>query len=703
MKRRGKRSSGKGAGKKTRAGAGKKGHNGKAGGGPSSGMKWGATKKSRAVKGGGPAIIGFFQSNPQGYGFVRPDSGEEEDLFIPARYVNDAIHGDRVEARIRERGPEGKTSGEVLRVLEHGDSVIIGAFDGEGVTPRDDRLRFYVRVHAADSGEAEVGDVVMVRVTKRNARGIHGKVLEVLGAAGDPGLEARVALRSRGFSEEFLPEVLAEADSFPDGIPDSEVAGRTDLRDIFTVTIDPETARDFDDALAIERSKGGFKAWVSIADVSHYVTPGSAMDDEAYERATSVYLPGRCVPMLPGRLSSNLCSLMPEKDRPAVTVEMDFSASGLRKRARMYRSVIRSDHRLTYDQVEAMAEDPGLREQFPGAWEAIKIMRELAERRGKVRASRGSIDLDVPEAEVVLDESGEVTDVLRREQTWSHGLVEEFMLAANEAVASFMTDARQPMVYRIHEPPPPGAVESLAAALGPFGIVLYGRGSEPEHIKPSDYQRVIDQSRDTPYGRAVKILCLRSMSQARYSAEPIMHFGLAAPLYCHFTSPIRRYPDLIVHRLLVRLMESELGAVESGEEKAGGAIPEQRPEGGGREAAPEELSRAALHCSERERAAEDAEREMVDVYCAMYAARHLGEVHKGIVSGVARFGLFVELSDVFIEGLVPSETISRDVYYVEEKMTLSTPEGDYRVGDDVVVVIHSASVEKRRINFVLKG
>ena len=633
-------------------------------------------------------MSGIFSGHARGFGFIRADDPEQPDVFIPPASTRDALHGDRVRVIRYPHGRDQRPWGEVIAIEERCPTPVIGYYNGRMVVPRDPRFCAWIKVRPSRAGEAAPGDLVMVEVTSwpEGPRGAEGRIIEVLGASDDPGIESRIALRAHGFAEEFPPEVEEQARAAARAVDASELAGREDLRPLFTVTIDPERARDYDDAVAVEEGASGFRLWVSIADVSYYVTAGSALDLEAYERATSVYLPDRAVPMLPPELSSGICSLRPGEDRMTLTVELEFDRQGKRRRARFYPAVIRSDHRLTYDQVEEMERSPELRQSFPGAWERIEVMRRLAELRRRNRLRRGAIDLDVPEAEVVLDAEGEPVTIARRVQTWSHQLVEEFMLAANEAVAEYLTDQASAMVYRVHEPPSPKSVEALAEMLAPLGFQLLVKGAEPERIRPEDYQRMIREASGGRYETMVKMLCLRSMMQARYHAELLGHFGLASERYCHFTSPIRRYPDLIVHRLLRRTM---------------GAAPAPRGRG---EPAPADLAEAARHCSERERAAEETEREMVDYYGARWMAKRLGEEFTGMVTGVTSAGLFVELEEAMVEGFVPMDSLDPAFQYFEKEMAVrGRGREEYRIGDRVQVWSEAVDIEQRRIAFRLIG
>jgi len=625
-------------------------------------------------------VTGTFQGHERGFGFVVTDKQGLPDVFIPPLKKGDVLHGDRVEALVTERGRDGRLAGHIVRVIERSQEPIVGVYDGRVVIPRDPRMEAWIRVHPADAGDAEPEDMVVVEITKwpSGKKGAHGKIIEVLGEEGDPDIESHIVLRKNGFTEEFPDEVIKETQSVPQKVRDEDRAGREDLTDVFTITIDPERARDFDDALSIQTTSKGYRAWVSIADVSHYVRPGSALDEEAYARATSVYLPDRSVPMLPPELSSGICSLRPAETRLAVTVEMNFDFEGVRREFRIYPSVICSDHRLTYEEVEEMEHDTSVRDKYPGAWPVIENLQKLAKLRQDRRTARGAIDLDIDEAEVVLDDDGEVVTIARRENTWSHRLVEEYMLTANEAVATYMAEKELPVIRRIHEGPFPASVEALADQIAPLGFQLLEKGADPENIKPADYQRIIKEAEGGPYERLIKTLSLRSMMQARYSHKLIGHFGLASECYCHFTSPIRRYPDLVVHRLVKQ-------AIEGGDP--------------GKYAKPAHLSTTAEHCSERERAAEAVEREMVDLYSARWMARHLGEEFDGVVSGVTPSGIFVELDSVLIEGMVPLQSFKEELVFREEEMALTGPESEYRIGDRVRVQAKDADIEKRRTTF----
>jgi ribonuclease R len=636
-------------------------------------------------------IAGTLDCHPDGYGFVRPDKAGNPDVYVSERNLGEAMHRDRVLVRVIRRKSGGRLEGKVLRVLERKTREIVGFFNGRQVVPRGGQLSNAVWIESRDRGQARAGEIVLARITRypSGMSGPGGEIIEVLGREGDREVEARAVLLEHGFKDRFPEQVDQLASRVPGRVRPSEFQGRRDLRGISFITIDPASARDFDDAVAIQKTKAGYTLWVSIADVSHYVPPMSALDKEAYERGTSVYFPDRAVPMLPEQLSSGICSLNPRTNRLAMTAEIRFDSNGRRKGFRFYASVIKSRYRLSYDEVRQVILDrnPMLRKKYADAVKSLEIMRELAELRIKQRRKRGSVDLDLPEAEVIFDKNGEVENIVRRERNIAHRMIEEFMLAANEAVADYMTKETEAFVYRVHEPPPAEAVKALDEFLRGLGIRLLGKNKAPERIRPRDYQRVLDAADGKPYQAVVNMLCLRSMMLARYDTKNLGHFGLAAERYCHFTSPIRRYPDLIVHRLL----KARLG------------IP--APEGPG---APQDLKTASEHCSEQERAAESAEREIMDFYATELMAKKIGEEFPGTVSGLTQFGIFVQLDDPFVEGMIPTESLSGDrgrrgdIILDEKKHVLRIRHRglSFSIGDRVLVEMQDVNPDRRQINLL---
>ncbi len=636
-------------------------------------------KKSQAV------ISGTLECNPRGFGFVRPDQTEGPDIFISPRDMGEAVHKDKVEVRAKT-GRDGRKSGTIVRVIERGSEKIVGYFNQDYVAPRDSRVSLWIKIPKNKRNGAKDGDVVQVKLTKypQGEKGASGEVIEVLGRADQVEVESKVILREHGFSEQFPSPVLDLARSLPQKLLPTELKGREDLRGIYTVTIDPKDARDFDDAMSIKRTDQGYTLWVSIADVSHYVKSGSVLDSEAYERGTSVYFPGQAIHMLPEELSAGILSLKPRVNRLAMTAQMQFDKNGKRLSARCYPSVIKSDQRFNYEQVEAMLiqRDPEMREKYKSALSPLRDMLQLAKLRIKRRENRGSIDMDVPEAKVILGPGGEVVTIAKRERLFAHRLVEEFMLVANEAVADYLTEAKLGLVYRIHEPPDPRAVENLAGFLTRIGLRLLDKKQDPERVRPQNYQRLFKDAAGKPEEPLVGMLALRSMMQACYSTKNKGHFGLAAERYCHFTSPIRRYPDLIVHRLL----KQHLG------------FSKESP-------APDSLEQAAAQSSERERAATGAEREMMDVYSVRYMSSRLGHEYHGMIAGLTDFGMFVMLEEVFIEGMIRLDTLDDEYIFEEKEHCLRGRRrgNKFKLGDKIKVLAESVNLERRQVTFRLIG
>jgi ribonuclease R len=529
---------------------------------------------------------------------------------------------------------------------------------------------------------ARDGEVVHMAITSYGGSGrpAMGKVLEVLGAADDPEVEVESVIRRFDLPSEFSSQVMTEARRVSREVTESDRAGRVDLRTFTTITIDGETARDFDDAVSVRPEEGGnIRLWVSIADVARYVTPGSALDREAYLRGTSVYFPDRCLPMLPEELSNGICSLNPEVERLAMTAELLIDRSGASVEARFYPSVIRSDARLTYTLVRQILVDgdTDAREAHDVLVPHLEVMEELALRLMARRRQRGSIDFDLPEPEVILDLQGRPEAIIKSERNLAHRIIEEFMLAANEAVAARLDDGGFPCLFRIHEPPSP---EKLAA----FAELVHHLGYEftlpAEKVTPGVLQAIIDLAAGKPEERLINEVLLRSMKQARYSPENLGHFGLAADRYAHFTSPIRRYPDLVVHRLLKMLLAGH-----------------RPPEDG-------HMKEVADHTSSRERIAMEAERDLIELKKLQFMQERLGEEYDGIVSGVASFGLFVELTDFFIDGLLHLSLLPADFYRFDERLYTLTGEHSrkvFRIGDAVRVRVAAVSIPRRQIDFVL--
>ena len=637
-------------------------------------------------------VTGRLTVHRDGFGFVIPD-GDGEDIFIPARYLRESLHGDRVEVRVVSQKVDGKREGRIVRTLERGLKRLVGSYreerDGGVVVAADLRIAQEVRIPRDRAAGARDGQTVVAEITAYPAAGqpARGKVAEVLGWPEEPETEFLTVVRKHDLPYEFPSEVLTAAARVPQAVSASDLEGRVDLRHEPTVTIDGETARDFDDAVAVEREeRGRIRLRVSIADVSHYVTPGSPLDVEALLRGTSVYFPGRCIPMLPEALSNEICSLNPGVDRLTMTAELRFDPAGQLEDARFYPSVIRSSARLTYTEVRKILVDKD-EETLTARAELVphlKVMEELALRLTARRRQRGSIDFDLPEPEIVLDLQGETLAIVRAERNLAHRIIEEFMLAANEAVASHIEKQELPSLYRVHEPPEPAKLEDFREFIREFGVEF--RITE-DGVAPGEFQRLLDAVEGKPEERLINQVLLRSMKQARYAAENLGHFGLAAPCYTHFTSPIRRYPDLEVHRILKGALAGTLKGREV--ERLAAVLPEIADQG-----------------SKRERAAMEAEREIVTLKKLQFMRDKVGEEFDGFITGVTPHGFFVELVDLFVEGMVHVSALPPDLYRFEEKRHLLAGERtrtSYRLGDRVRVLVANVSLTRREIDFVPAG
>lgn len=654
-------------------------------------------KNYYAVRGRGNVYTGKLQCHRGGWGFFvpDPDSGLAQDLYITAGNMGDAVHGDRVavemlapvSARGRGRGAaveERKREGRVIRVLERGSKRLVARYlnyKRPMALPLDTRFHYTINVTELAGLSPEDGDVVHVELTTeptpRNSP--EGRLLTVLGKAGDPQLPLYIALAKHDIPVEFHSDVEAEAEAFPDSIPQEEIERREDLRHLPAVTIDPETARDHDDAVNVEKLPGGnWVLWVHIADVSHYVRPDTALDAEALRRGTSVYFPDRAIPMLPERLSSKLCSLRPDEDRLAFSAELHFDRMGKPVSARFTPSVIRSRSRLTYEEVQKVLEgDSETRERLASLVDDLEAMAVLAGKLRDRRRKRGAIDFDLPEGRVEFGPEGDILGIRRSERLESHRIVEDFMLAANEAVAARFAERDIPAVYRIHEPPDPLKVVEFAQTAALFG---HRFPADKEQYAPADFQKLADALTDSPLDKYLSYLMLRAFRLAVYDIRVIGHFGLAAEHYTHFTSPIRRYPDLVVHRILRGLVENRKKPAVDGE-----ALPE-----------------ICRQSNDRERAAVDAEREVMAWKKALFLSGRLGEDFSGFVSGIRQNGFFVELDDYFLEGFVNLSSLGDDYYRFDEQrhMFIGERRGRiFRLGTRLTICVDRVDMERYLIDF----
>ncbi len=643
-------------------------------------------------------VAGRLSVHRDGYGFLLPEGGGE-DVFIPSKHMKGAMHGDLVEATAEQsRMGGGKRDGRVVAIVERATTRIVGRYEetrrGAVVIPEDQRLNLVVSIPPRGRARAEDGQQVVAELTAYpiGGRPAEGRIVEVLGWPDDPEVEVQSVIRRFDLPHVFGPEVLAEAEAVAEAVSHEDLKGRVDLRRMPTVTIDGETARDFDDAVALKREGANFRLWVSIADVSRYVTKDSPLDREAYLRGTSVYFPDRCIPMLPERLSNGICSLNPRVDRLTMTAEMLFDQAGTMLESAFYPSVIQSTARLTYTIVKQIIvdNDREVADKHRPLTPMLLEMRELALILQGMRKKRGSIDFDLPEPEIIIGLTGQTEGIIRAERNLAHQLIEEFMLAANEAVARFITAKAIPFLYRVHENPDP-------AKLSNFQEFIYGFGYEfalkEDKVNPAELQRLLAQADGRPEERMLNYALLRCMKQARYAAENLGHFGLASACYCHFTSPIRRYPDLVVHRILKATLSLE---EKKGDKRSARQLA----------VATGNLSEVAEHTSKRERVAMEAERDVVEMKKVQYMQQHLGAEFDGYIAGVTGFGFFVELDELFVEGLVHISTLEDDLYSYEEKqhsLVGRRLRRVFRIGDKARVKVAAVSPATRRIEFILVG
>jgi ribonuclease R len=635
-------------------------------------------------------VVGRVHANPAGFGFVVPEHqhGRDLDIYVAAANLGEAMHGDRVVARVERRTEKG-LEGRIIRILERGNETIVGRFETDEaglayVVPFDRRVLTDVHVPSGEGGAAEPGQMVVVAITRwpTATRGPVGRVVEVLGRIDEPGVDTRIVIRKFGIPDIHSEEAVEEATRLGSSVRERDIRSRTDFRGVTTVTIDGEHARDFDDAITIERlANGHYWLGVHIADVSHYVREGSSLDEEAYERGTSVYFPERAVHMFPEELATGLCSLNPNVDRLVQSCLMEVDRRGQVVRCEMHDGVINSDERMTYTAVNAVLTDGDEEtiERYRPLVPMFELMRELFEVLLARRRRRGAIDFDLPETEVVLSELGEIEAILPSERNVAHRIIEEFMLLANETVAAHLVERGMPALHRVHEAPDSKKVEEFEAFVTTLGYSLAASGAT---LKPRHFQKLIDRMKGTPEERPIAALMLRTMQKARYDAAALGHFGLAAEHYTHFTSPIRRYPDLVVHRAL---RESRAAA----------------PADGRRVELEDDLPEVARHTSEMERRADDAERELLQWKKVRFMADKVGDEFDGYITGVAPFGLFVELVEHFVDGLVHVSSMADDYYrFVEQQHVLrgENTRKVYRLGDRVRVQVVRADMERRQLD-----
>lgn len=636
--------------------------------------------------GGMPLTVGRLTVNPRGFGFVIPERGGR-DVYVAGVDLGSALHGDRVAVRVVQ--VDGRAEGRIVEVVERANPGVVGRYEvdkaGRGcVVPFDDRVIIDLRIPVAASLGAEPGQMVAASIERWPAAGraAEGRVAEVLGRADDPGVDTLVIIRKHGLPDGHDPEAEAEAARLGGEVAPGDLRGRTDFRGLPTVTIDGETARDFDDALTLETLPDGrWRLGVHIADVAHYVPEGGALDESARRRGTSVYFPERAIHMFPSRLATGLCSLKPGVDRLVQSCLLELDEQGGVVGHELHDGVIRSDARMTYDEVDAIvtARDPEVRQRCAALAPMLEAMDAAARRLAARREARGALDLDLGDTRLVLDEAGLVEDIVAAERNAAHRIVEEFMLLANETVAARLEDGGAPALFRVHESPDPAKVadfDAFAATLG------HGLEAPPDRVRPRHFQRLLARLRGTPAERPVALLMLRTMQKACYDPLNVGHFGLAADVYTHFTSPIRRYPDLVVHRLL-RALRQGLARRERGSDPVGG------------------LAETARHASAMERRAEDAERDLVHWKKVRFMADKVGEEFTGHVVGVTRFGLFIELVEHFVEGLAHVSGMADDHYRFDESGRALCGEATgkvYRLGDRLEVQVVRVDAARRQLD-----
>ncbi len=644
-------------------------------------------------------IAGKVSIHQAGYGFLTPETPGEPDVFIAAENIGTAMHGDRVVARISRDTPQdrikGRREGRVIRILERAHDTIVGTLQRSRnfyyVVPDDPRFQHDIYVHPERDQQqrtsANVGDKVVVRLDAWESRHVNpeGEIIEVLGPASAPGIDMLSIIRKYHLPAEFPKDVLDQADRIPAKLDARQLEGRENVRKDFIVTIDPDDARDFDDAIQVDKTNGGWRLGVHIADVAAYVEPGSALDREARRRGNSVYLPDRVIPMLPERLSNGVCSLNPGVDRLTHSVFIHFDKHGAMKSARFGRSVIRSAHRLTYKQAYAMLTSPPrdrLGERLHLAWELAALLR-------RKRFEHGALDLDFPEVKVLVDKQGHPVRLERIENDESHQLIEEFMLAANEAVARELKKRAVPTVYRVHENPDP---EKLAE-YREFVLTFNYKVGDLTHR--TELQRLLASIRGKPEEQALKVALLKSLKRARYAPQPLGHYGLAKANYLHFTSPIRRYADLVVHRALGRARSPS----------APDGLPQKRdPYGPG----VGEIASIAEHISITERTAADAENDAAQMKKLEFFQRQLDQrnpqIFRASIVDVRNYGLMVELPDALITGLIHVSSLTDDFYLFEpvrRQLIGRRSRKRFSVGDELSVFVARVDAFKRQVDFAI--
>lgn len=629
-------------------------------------------------------VIGILQANPQGYGFIIPDNLQQPDVYVNGRNFGTAMHGDKVVVRIEGKNELGKPNGRIIRVLDRAHNRLVGTFDMNRyfcfVVPDEKRLFHDIYVSRKKTGGAKRGQKVVVKLLEWSTEQLNpeGEIVDILGYPDEPGVDIQSIIEKYNLPSVFPLSVLQEAELITEGR--MELEKRVDLRNLLTITIDPEDAKDLDDAVSLEKTEKGYRLGVHIADVSYYVEEGTALEKEAKLRGNSVYLVDRVLPMLPPQLSNGICSLNPQEDRLTMSCIMDFDNDGNQIEYQIVDGIIKTSARLTYEQVKQMIveKEKEIRITYQRLVLLLEEMEKLARMLSAKRQRQGSIDFNLPETKVILDDKGKVLAIQKIEKDISHQIIEEFMLAANKTIATHMHSLRLPFIYRVHQPPDIDKMLEFQTFIKPFGYKIKVTNA----MSAKEVQRLLDLVAGKPEEILINQVLLREMKEARYAVENIGHFGLAMPCYTHFTSPIRRYPDLIVHRLLRKSRDNQ-SLLRKNQQLYN------------------QLNNIAVHSSETERTAMEAERESVLVKKIEFLRDKVGEEYYGIISGVTSYGLFVELEDFLIEGLIHISTLSDDYYHfyedqyaIEGKHTLRR----FRLGDRIRIKIIKVDLTKKEVD-----
>ena len=629
-------------------------------------------------------VTGTVSGHRDGFGFVVRDDGEPDDVYLSATQMRSLFDGDRVAIRITGLDRRGRAEGELVDVLERGTREVAGQFIRERgiglVVPDNSRISHRILIPKGEAGNAKAGDMVVVDILDYPSRieQATGRVITVIGAPGDKGIATDIAIHSHSIPFKWPQAVLNEIKTFGEDVPDKAKQGRTDLRDVNLVTIDGEDARDFDDAVYCEKSGSGWRLLVAIADVSNYVSVGSELDKEATRRGTSVYFPDRVVPMLPEILSNGLCSLNPKVDRLCMVCEMHVDGEGNVTRSEFYEAVMRSKARLTYSQVSAFLEGESKPALPKDLHSSIRELHALYKALAGARARRGAIEIDLPQTKFKLNKDGEIDRIEVVPRNDAHRLIEECMIAANVQAATFLKHHRIPGLYRVHPKPDPDRFNDLRLYLVSLGLKV----AHPDHVEPRHFTEIIEQIKDRPDSAAITMAMLRSLTHAEYSPTNVGHFGLSLASYAHFTSPIRRYPDLLVHRAVRHMVR-------------GGKA-------GGYDYGPKEMERLGSITSSHEKRAEEATRDVEAWLKCQYMEGHLGDEFDGVITGVTNFGLFVQITELMTDGLVHVTSLDNDYYHYDagsQRLVGERSGKTYSLGEAMRVRVQRVDMETRKIDF----